>query len=106
MSLIPIKNFLFSAQDELKLAVKQGNTLLSCIKDQAIKSENHILNPDEIENQTTVERCVTRLHTRGKDCLIHKQLFYRLFNPDKKQLNKITTYYQINQESKGSKKSI
>ncbi|XP_056590277.1 guanine nucleotide exchange factor DBS isoform X4 [Triplophysa dalaica] len=48
-------------KDELKLAVKQGNTLLSCIKDQAIKSENHILNPDEIENQTTVERLLAQL---------------------------------------------
>ncbi|XP_057217558.1 guanine nucleotide exchange factor DBS isoform X10 [Triplophysa rosa] len=48
-------------KDELKLAVKQGNTLLSCIKDQANKIENHILNPDEIENQTTVERLLAQL---------------------------------------------
>lgn len=43
-------------QDELKLALKQGTTLLGCIKEQAAKSENHKLNPDEMENQTTVER--------------------------------------------------
>lgn len=43
-------------QDELKLAMKQGTTLLSCIKDQASKNENHKLNPDEMENLTTVER--------------------------------------------------
>lgn len=43
-------------QDELKLALKQGTTLLGCIKEQAAKSENHKLNPDELENQTTVER--------------------------------------------------
>lgn len=50
--------FLLPAQDELKLAIKQGNTLLSCIKDQASKTESHILNPDEVENQTTAERFV------------------------------------------------
>lgn len=43
-------------QDELKLALKQGTTLLGCIKEQAAKSEDHKLNPDEMENQTTVER--------------------------------------------------
>ncbi|XP_073772519.1 guanine nucleotide exchange factor DBS isoform X28 [Danio rerio] len=48
-------------KDELKLAVKQGNTLLSCIKDQATKAESHILNPDEVENQTTVERLLAQL---------------------------------------------
>uniref|UniRef100_A0A3Q0R5W7 MCF.2 cell line derived transforming sequence-like 2 n=1 Tax=Amphilophus citrinellus TaxID=61819 RepID=A0A3Q0R5W7_AMPCI len=42
-------------KDELRLAVKQGTTLYSCIKDQAAKSENQELNPDEMENQTTVE---------------------------------------------------
>lgn len=54
-------NVIFNAsvspnQDELKLALKQGTTLLGCIKEQAAKSENHKLNPDEMENQTTVER--------------------------------------------------
>uniref|UniRef100_A0A8C1NZ58 MCF.2 cell line derived transforming sequence-like 2 n=1 Tax=Cyprinus carpio TaxID=7962 RepID=A0A8C1NZ58_CYPCA len=48
-------------KDELKLAIKQGNTLLSCIKDQASKTESHILNPDEVENQTTVERLLAQL---------------------------------------------
>lgn len=43
-------------QDELKLALKQGTTLLGCIKEQTPKSENHKLNPDEMENQITVER--------------------------------------------------
>lgn len=43
-------------QDELKLALKQGTTLLGCIKEQAAKSEDHKLNPDEMDNQTTVER--------------------------------------------------
>ncbi|XP_029939715.1 guanine nucleotide exchange factor DBS isoform X3 [Salarias fasciatus] len=48
-------------KDELKLAVKQGTTLFSCIKEQAAKSENHQLNPDEMENQTTVERLLAQL---------------------------------------------
>uniref|UniRef100_A0A671MUQ2 Guanine nucleotide exchange factor DBS-like n=1 Tax=Sinocyclocheilus anshuiensis TaxID=1608454 RepID=A0A671MUQ2_9TELE len=48
-------------KDELKLAIKQGNTLLSCIKDQASKTESHILNPDEVENQTTAERLLAQL---------------------------------------------
>ncbi|XP_042368745.1 guanine nucleotide exchange factor DBS isoform X2 [Plectropomus leopardus] len=48
-------------KDELKLALKQGTTLLGCIKEQAAKSENHKLNPDEKENQTTVERLLAQL---------------------------------------------
>lgn len=48
-------------KDELKLALKQGTTLLGCIKEQATKSENHKLNPDEMENQTTVERLLAQL---------------------------------------------
>ncbi|KAK7127928.1 hypothetical protein R3I93_020490 [Phoxinus phoxinus] len=48
-------------KEELKLAVKQGHTLLSCIKDQASKTESHVLNPDEVENQTTVERLLAQL---------------------------------------------
>ncbi|XP_072517043.1 guanine nucleotide exchange factor DBS isoform X2 [Salminus brasiliensis] len=48
-------------KDELKLAMKQGNTLLSCIKDQAAKTETHKPNPDEMENQTTVERLLAQL---------------------------------------------
>lgn len=50
-------------QDELKLGLKQGTTLLGCIKEQAAKSENHKLNPDEMENQTTVERCLLLYYT-------------------------------------------
>ncbi|XP_030647017.1 guanine nucleotide exchange factor DBS isoform X1 [Chanos chanos] len=48
-------------KDELKLAMKQGTTLLSCIKDQASKSESHKLNPDETENLSTVERLLAQL---------------------------------------------
>ncbi|XP_029606882.1 guanine nucleotide exchange factor DBS isoform X5 [Salmo trutta] len=48
-------------KDELKLAMKQGTTLLGCIKEQAAKSENHQLNPDEMENHTTVERLLAQL---------------------------------------------
>ncbi|XP_041647988.1 guanine nucleotide exchange factor DBS isoform X2 [Cheilinus undulatus] len=48
-------------KDELRLALKQGTTLLGCIKEQAVKSENHKLNPDEMENQTTVERLLAQL---------------------------------------------
>nr|XP_054605595.1 guanine nucleotide exchange factor DBS isoform X3 [Nothobranchius furzeri] len=48
-------------KDELKLALRQGNTLFTCIKDQAAKSENHVLSPDEMENQTTVERLLAQL---------------------------------------------
>ncbi|XP_062252327.1 guanine nucleotide exchange factor DBS isoform X5 [Platichthys flesus] len=48
-------------KDELKLGLKQGTTLLGCIKEQAAKSENHKLNPDEMENHTTVERLLAQL---------------------------------------------
>ncbi|KAM8873805.1 guanine nucleotide exchange factor DBS isoform 15-T17 [Spinachia spinachia] len=48
-------------QGELELALKQGTTLLGCIKEQAAKSENHKLNPDEMENQTTVGRLLAQL---------------------------------------------
>ncbi|KAM4739688.1 guanine nucleotide exchange factor DBS [Anableps anableps] len=48
-------------KEELKLALRQGSTLFTCIKDQAAKSENHKLNPDEMENQTTVERLLAQL---------------------------------------------
>ncbi|XP_028299237.1 guanine nucleotide exchange factor DBS isoform X3 [Gouania willdenowi] len=50
-----------SLKDELRLALKQGSTLFGCIKEQAAKSENHQLNPDEMENQTTVERLLAQL---------------------------------------------
>nr|XP_040039295.1 guanine nucleotide exchange factor DBS isoform X9 [Gasterosteus aculeatus aculeatus] len=48
-------------KDELKLALKQGTTLLGWIKEQAARSENHQLNTDEMENQTTVERLLAQL---------------------------------------------
>ncbi|XP_028259176.1 guanine nucleotide exchange factor DBS isoform X3 [Parambassis ranga] len=48
-------------KDELKLALKQGTTLFGCIKEQAAKSETRELNPDEMENQTTVERLLAQL---------------------------------------------
>uniref|UniRef100_A0A665WSK9 MCF.2 cell line derived transforming sequence-like 2 n=1 Tax=Echeneis naucrates TaxID=173247 RepID=A0A665WSK9_ECHNA len=47
--------------NSLQLALKQGTTLLGCIKEQAAKSENHKPNPDEMENQTTVERLLAQL---------------------------------------------
>lgn len=50
-----------SLTDELKLALKQGTTLLGCIKEQAGKTECRKLNPDEMENQTTVERLLAQL---------------------------------------------
>lgn len=49
-------------QDELKLALRQGSTLSSCIKDHAARSESQQPNPDELENQTTVERYSTVSH--------------------------------------------
>ncbi|XP_014878684.1 probable guanine nucleotide exchange factor MCF2L2, partial [Poecilia latipinna] len=48
-------------KEELKLALRQGSTLFTCIKDQTVKSENHKLKPDEMENQTTVERLLAQL---------------------------------------------
>ncbi|KAM4574203.1 guanine nucleotide exchange factor DBS isoform 2-T2 [Fundulus diaphanus] len=50
-----------NVKDELKLALRQGSTLFTCIKDQAAKSDDHKLNPDEMENQTTVERLLAQL---------------------------------------------
>uniref|UniRef100_A0A3Q3LAQ1 MCF.2 cell line derived transforming sequence-like 2 n=1 Tax=Mastacembelus armatus TaxID=205130 RepID=A0A3Q3LAQ1_9TELE len=47
--------------NNLKLALNQGTTLLGCIKEQAAKSDSHRLNPDEMENQTTVERLLAQL---------------------------------------------
>ncbi|XP_017159919.1 guanine nucleotide exchange factor DBS isoform X3 [Poecilia reticulata] len=48
-------------KEEMKLALRQGSTLFTCIKDQTAKSENHKLKPDEMENQTTVERLLAQL---------------------------------------------
>ncbi|PKU37079.1 hypothetical protein llap_12616 [Limosa lapponica baueri] len=44
--------------DELKLAVKQGATLLTCIREPVTRSANSKLSPDELENVATVERSV------------------------------------------------
>ncbi|XP_043985761.1 guanine nucleotide exchange factor DBS isoform X1 [Gambusia affinis] len=48
-------------KEELKLALRQGSTLFTCIKDQTAKSESQKLKPDEMENQTTVERLLAQL---------------------------------------------
>lgn len=48
----------FFTQDELKLAVKQGATLLTCIREPVTRSANSKLSPDELENVATVERSV------------------------------------------------
>lgn len=48
----------FFSQDELKLAVKQGATLLTCIREPVTRSANSKLSPDELENVATVERSV------------------------------------------------
>lgn len=48
----------FLSQDELKLAVKQGATLLTCIREPVTRSANSKLSPDELENVATVERSV------------------------------------------------
>uniref|UniRef100_A0A8D0LA13 MCF.2 cell line derived transforming sequence-like 2 n=1 Tax=Sphenodon punctatus TaxID=8508 RepID=A0A8D0LA13_SPHPU len=43
-------------KDELRLAVKQGATLLTCIREPVTRSANSKLSPDELENVATVER--------------------------------------------------
>ncbi|XP_064418246.1 guanine nucleotide exchange factor DBS [Latimeria chalumnae] len=48
-------------KDELKLAGKQGNTLLSYIKEPVTKNSSYTLNPDEVENVATVERLLVQL---------------------------------------------
>ncbi|XP_069069212.1 probable guanine nucleotide exchange factor MCF2L2 isoform X3 [Pleurodeles waltl] len=48
-------------KDELQLAVKQGATLLSCIKEPGSKNPDYKLNPDEVENVATVERLLAQL---------------------------------------------
>ncbi|XP_018612838.1 guanine nucleotide exchange factor DBS isoform X6 [Scleropages formosus] len=48
-------------KEELKQAMKEGTTLLSCIKEQANKNPNNKSNPDEAENLTTVERLLAQL---------------------------------------------
>ncbi|XP_078522113.1 putative guanine nucleotide exchange factor MCF2L2 isoform X2 [Lissotriton helveticus] len=48
-------------KDELQLAVKQGATLLSCIKEPGSRNPDYKLNPDEVENVATVERLLAQL---------------------------------------------
>ncbi|XP_038672416.1 guanine nucleotide exchange factor DBS isoform X11 [Scyliorhinus canicula] len=48
-------------KEKLKLAVKEGNTLLVCIKEPLTKNPNYILNSDELENNATVERLLIQL---------------------------------------------
>ncbi|XP_078266321.1 guanine nucleotide exchange factor DBS isoform X2 [Rhinoraja longicauda] len=48
-------------KEKLKLAVKEGNTLLVCIKEPLIKNRTVALNSDELENMTTVERLLMQL---------------------------------------------
>ncbi|MGH0151021.1 UNVERIFIED_CONTAM: hypothetical protein FKN15_073919 [Acipenser sinensis] len=48
-------------RDELQLALKQGTTILSCIKERAIKNTSYKLNHDELENVATVERLLAQL---------------------------------------------
>ncbi|KAJ8409457.1 hypothetical protein AAFF_G00228580 [Aldrovandia affinis] len=46
---------------ELNLATKQGTTLLSSIKEQAVKNASRKLNPDDGDDLTTVERLLAQL---------------------------------------------
>ncbi|XP_044144497.1 probable guanine nucleotide exchange factor MCF2L2 [Bufo gargarizans] len=53
-------------KDDLKLAVQQGGTLLSCIKEPVSKDPNCKLTPDELENMATVERLLAQLDETEK----------------------------------------
>ncbi|XP_069474740.1 probable guanine nucleotide exchange factor MCF2L2 isoform X2 [Ambystoma mexicanum] len=53
-------------KDELQLAVKQGATLLSCIKEPMSRNPDYKLNPDEVENVATVERLLAQLYETEK----------------------------------------
>ncbi|XP_043558266.1 guanine nucleotide exchange factor DBS isoform X3 [Chiloscyllium plagiosum] len=48
-------------KERLKLAVKEGSTLLICIKEPLTKNPNYVLNSDELENMATVERLLMQL---------------------------------------------
>ncbi|RXM32940.1 putative guanine nucleotide exchange factor MCF2L2 [Acipenser ruthenus] len=48
-------------KDDLQLALKQGTTLLSCIKERTTKNTSCKLNSDELENVATVERLLAQL---------------------------------------------
>ncbi|XP_053160917.1 probable guanine nucleotide exchange factor MCF2L2 isoform X3 [Hemicordylus capensis] len=51
----------YKLKDELKLAVKQGATLLTCIREPVTRSATSKLSPDELENVATVERLLAQL---------------------------------------------
>ncbi|XP_048397628.2 guanine nucleotide exchange factor DBS isoform X5 [Stegostoma tigrinum] len=48
-------------KEKMKSAVKEGNTLLICIKEPLTKNPNYALNSDELENMATVERLLMQL---------------------------------------------
>ncbi|KAG8445093.1 hypothetical protein GDO86_010022, partial [Hymenochirus boettgeri] len=51
---------------DLHLAVQQGGTLLTCIKEPLSKDPCYKLNPDELENMATVERLLAQLDETEK----------------------------------------
>ncbi|XP_072264266.1 probable guanine nucleotide exchange factor MCF2L2 [Pyxicephalus adspersus] len=53
-------------KDDLKLAVQQGGTLLTCIKEPVSKDPGCKLTPDELENMATVERLLAQLDETEK----------------------------------------
>uniref|UniRef100_A0A8C4VZZ5 MCF.2 cell line derived transforming sequence-like 2 n=1 Tax=Gopherus evgoodei TaxID=1825980 RepID=A0A8C4VZZ5_9SAUR len=53
-------------KDELKLAVKQGATLLTCIREPVTRSSTSKLSEDELENVATVERLLAQLDETEK----------------------------------------
>ncbi|KAJ8274681.1 hypothetical protein COCON_G00093060 [Conger conger] len=52
-------------KDELNLAMKQGTTLISSIKEHPSKNTSYKLNPDEEESITTVERLLSQLEEKN-----------------------------------------
>ncbi|KAE8603708.1 hypothetical protein XENTR_v10014437 [Xenopus tropicalis] len=55
-----------SLKNDLNLAMQQGGTLLSCIKEPVSKDPSYKLNPDEVENMATVERLLAQLDETEK----------------------------------------
>ncbi|XP_041420733.1 guanine nucleotide exchange factor DBS-like isoform X4 [Xenopus laevis] len=53
-------------KSDLNLAMQQGDTLLSCIKEPVSKDPSYKLNPDEVENMATVERLLAQLDETEK----------------------------------------
>ncbi|XP_068137198.1 probable guanine nucleotide exchange factor MCF2L2 isoform X2 [Hyperolius riggenbachi] len=53
-------------KDDLKLAVQQGGTLLTCIKEPVSKDPSCKLTPDKLENMATVERLLAQLDETEK----------------------------------------